>query len=42
VWVFASLEEVVFMYKPTREGEFLHKMLKSFEGVLVSGFLRCL
>jgi predicted RecB family nuclease len=38
VWVFASLEEVVFMYKPTREGEFLHKMLKSFEGVLVSDF----
>jgi hypothetical protein len=26
------------MYKPTREGEFLHKMLKSFEGVLVSDF----
>ena len=38
VWVFASLEEAVFMYKPTREGEFLHKMLKKFEGVLVSDF----
>ena len=25
VWVFTSLEEVVFMYKPTREGEFLEK-----------------
>jgi hypothetical protein len=38
VWVFASLEEVVFMYKPTRKGDFLHKMLNNFEGVLVSDF----
>jgi predicted RecB family nuclease len=38
VWVFTNLEEVVFMYKPTREGEFLREMLKEFEGVLVSDF----
>jgi hypothetical protein len=38
VWVFASLEEVVFVYKPTREGEFLKEMLKGFRGVLVSDF----
>jgi hypothetical protein len=38
VWVFTNLEEVVFMYKPTREGEFLREMLKGFEGVLVSDF----
>jgi predicted RecB family nuclease len=38
VWVFASLEEVVYMYRPTREGDFLKEMLKDFHGVLVSDF----
>jgi predicted RecB family nuclease len=38
VWVFTSLEEVVFMYKPTREGDFLRETLKDFKGVLVSDF----
>ena len=38
VWVFASLETVVFMFKPTREGEFLQELLKDFRGVLVSDF----
>ncbi|MBI5594050.1 MAG: IS66 family transposase [Deltaproteobacteria bacterium] len=38
VWVFTSMEEVVFMYRPTREGGFLQEMLKDFRGVLVSDF----
>jgi predicted RecB family nuclease len=38
VWVFATLEEVVFLYRPTREGDFLQKLLKGFQGVLVSDF----
>src|SRR4029077_8369746 len=38
VWVFASTEEAVYMFRPTREGEFLLKMLKDFHGVLVSDF----
>jgi predicted RecB family nuclease len=38
VWVFASVEEVVFMYRPTREGGFLQDLLKGFSGVLVSDF----
>jgi predicted RecB family nuclease len=38
VWVLASPEEVVFMYRPTRETEFLHEMLRGFQGVLVSDF----
>jgi predicted RecB family nuclease len=38
VWVFTSLEEVVFMYRPTREGDFLRDLLKDFHGVLVSDF----
>jgi hypothetical protein len=38
VWVFASLEDVVFLYRPTREGDFLRKLLKDFKGVLVSDF----
>jgi hypothetical protein len=38
VWVLASPEEVVFMYRPTREAEFLQEMLRDFQGVLVSDF----
>jgi predicted RecB family nuclease len=38
VWVFTNLEEVVFMYRPTREGDFLKELLKDFRGVLVSDF----
>jgi hypothetical protein len=38
VWVFTSLEEVAFIYRPTREAEFLHEKLKTFKGVLVSGY----
>jgi predicted RecB family nuclease len=38
VWIFTSLEEVAYLYKPTRDGEFLHELLKEFKGVLVSDF----
>ncbi len=38
VWVLASLEDVVFLYRPTREGGFLKNLLKDFKGVLVSDF----
>jgi len=38
VWVFTSLEEVAFVYRATREAEFLHEMLKTFKGVLVSDY----
>ena len=38
VWVFTNLEEVVYIYRPTREGDFLKELLKDFRGVLVSDF----
>jgi predicted RecB family nuclease len=38
VWVFATAEEVVYLYRPTREGDFLADLLKDFCGVLVSDF----
>ena len=38
VWIFTTLEEVVLMFRPTREGAFLQKLLKNFHGVLVSDF----
>ena len=38
IWVFTNLEEVVYMYRPTREGAFLQELLKNFQGVLVSDF----
>jgi predicted RecB family nuclease len=38
VWVLTNLEEVVFLYRPSREGDFLHDLLKDFRGVFVSDF----
>jgi hypothetical protein len=38
VWVFATAVEVVYMLRPTREGDFLTELLKDFRGVLVSDF----
>jgi predicted RecB family nuclease len=38
VWVFANMEHVIYLYRPNREGAFLHSMLKGFAGVLVSDF----
>jgi predicted RecB family nuclease len=38
VWVFASMEEVAYVYSETREGDLLQTMLKDFKGVLVSDF----
>jgi predicted RecB family nuclease len=38
VWVFTTSEEVVYMYRSTREGDFLHDLLKEFKGVLVTDF----
>ena len=38
VWVFTNQEEVVFLYRPSREGGFLHELLEDFHGVLISDF----
>jgi hypothetical protein len=38
VWVFSSLEEVVYMFRPSRSSDFLHTLLGDFHGVLVSDF----
>src|SRR3989441_3664532 len=38
VWVFTNLEEVVYIFRPNREGDFLRELLKDFHGVLVSDF----
>jgi Transposase IS66 family len=38
VWVFANLDTAVYIFRPSREGKFLRKMLKGFTGVLVSDF----
>ncbi len=38
VWVMANLEDVLFMYKPSREAAFLKPLLQGFTGVLVSDF----
>jgi hypothetical protein len=38
VWVFTNLEEVVYMYRPSREGAFLHDLFREFHGVLISDF----
>jgi hypothetical protein len=38
VWVFASPEEVVYIYKANRRADFLHDMLKDFKGILITDF----
>ena len=38
VWVFTNLEEVFYLYRPSREGGFLHELLADFKGVLISDF----
>jgi len=38
VWVFTNMEEVVYMYRPSREGSFLHDLFQGFHGVLISDF----
>lgn len=38
VWVLTNLEEVVYFYTDTREGETIQTLLQDFKGVLVSDF----
>jgi predicted RecB family nuclease len=38
VWAFSNMEEVVYLYAPTREGSWLVDLLNDFKGVLVSDF----
>jgi hypothetical protein len=38
VWVFANESSAIYIFRRSREGAFLRKMLKGFEGVLVSDF----
>jgi predicted RecB family nuclease len=38
VWAFTNLNNVFFVFKPSREGDFLAPMLVGFKGVLVSDF----
>jgi predicted RecB family nuclease len=38
VWVFTSLEEVAYVFGPSREGELVRTLLEKFKGVLVSDF----
>jgi predicted RecB family nuclease len=38
VWVLASMEDVLYLYRPSREADFLRDLLRDFRGVLVSDF----
>jgi len=38
IWIFTNMEEVLYLYKPTREADFLHEFLRGFNGVLISDF----
>ncbi len=38
VWVFSGIENVVYIYADSREGDILGRVLKDFSGVLVSDF----
>ena len=38
VWVFTSMEEVIYIWSETREGSVAGEFLKGYKGVLVSDF----
>lgn len=38
VWVFTNLEEVLYIYSDSREGEILAEVLKDFKGIMVTDF----
>jgi hypothetical protein len=38
VWVVTNLEEVVYLFRPDRKSDYLHDLLRDFNGVLVSDF----
>jgi hypothetical protein len=38
VWVLANMENVLYVYRPNREGDWLQELLVGFNGVLVSDF----
>jgi predicted RecB family nuclease len=38
VWTFTNMEEIVYLFRPTREGDVLKEMLGGFSGVLISDF----
>ena len=38
IWVFANVDTVFYLFKPTREAEFLKELLVNFRGVLISDF----
>jgi hypothetical protein len=38
VWVFANLEEVVYIYRSSREAAFVRDALREFRGILISDF----
>ena len=48
VWIFANTEDVLFIFRSSREADFLHDLLSDFNGVLVTDFytgsdsLKCL
>lgn len=38
VWVFTNIDTVFYLFKPTRESDFLKELLADFKGVLISDF----
>jgi predicted RecB family nuclease len=38
VWVLANTEEVFYVYRSSREADFLHELLANFKGVLITDF----
>ena len=38
VWVFASMDSVVYLFRKTRKADFLKELLNDYDGVLISDF----
>ncbi|MCK0147430.1 IS66 family transposase [Arenibacter sp. F26102] len=38
IWIFTNMETVIFIFRKTREVDFLKKLLKNFRGIFISDF----
>jgi hypothetical protein len=38
VWVLANMENLAYVYRPKRDGDWLHDLLHNFKGVLITDF----
>ena len=38
MWVLTNMEQVLYLFRPSRQADFLHELLAGFNGVLITDF----